>query len=179
MISTSTREIYRCWGNLTLLSWINAKEYLKKECIWITLYINTISVSSKLPPVQIPLNNKLYLCISLSPSLSTDIFTADVCGPDKELDVETCQCVCRHRDHIQDCGPNQYLNSNTCQCVCNVPPPSCPFNHVFNKETCQCICIKTCPRHQPLNKTKCSCECNESPNKCFLKGRRFHQPTCR
>lgn len=108
-----------------------------------------------------------------------DIFSADVCGPDKELDVETCQCVCQRRDQTQDCGPNRHLDLNTCQCVCNAPPaPSCPLNHVFSKETCQCTCSKTCPRHLPLNKTKCSCECHESPNKCFLKGRRFHQATC-
>ncbi|XP_028447186.1 vascular endothelial growth factor C [Perca flavescens] len=108
-----------------------------------------------------------------------DVFSADVCGLDKELDVETCQCVCQRADQTQDCGPNRHLDRNTCQCVCNIPPaPSCPHNHVFNKETCQCTCSRTCPRHQPLNKTKCSCECNESPNKCFLKGRRFHQATC-
>ncbi|XP_029359636.1 vascular endothelial growth factor C isoform X2 [Echeneis naucrates] len=109
-----------------------------------------------------------------------DVFSSDMCGPDKELDVETCQCVCQHRAQIQDCGPNRHLDHNTCQCVCStLSPPTCPLNHVFNKEICQCMCSKTCPRHQPLNKTKCSCECNESPNKCFLKGRRFHQATCR
>ncbi|XP_028267187.1 vascular endothelial growth factor C [Parambassis ranga] len=107
-----------------------------------------------------------------------DIFSADVCGPDKELDVESCQCVCRHRDQAH-CGPNRHLDRKTCQCVCSSPPaPSCPPNHIFDRETCQCTCSKTCPRHQPLNKTKCSCECNETPNKCFLKGRRFHQATC-
>ncbi|XP_035493479.1 vascular endothelial growth factor C [Scophthalmus maximus] len=106
-----------------------------------------------------------------------DTFSADVCGPDKELDVETCQCVCQHRDQTQDCGPNQHLDLSTCQCVCP-PAPSCPLNHIFNKETCQCTCSKTCPKHLPLNKTKCSCECNESPNRCFLKGRRFYQATC-
>ncbi|XP_040043462.1 vascular endothelial growth factor C [Gasterosteus aculeatus] len=106
-----------------------------------------------------------------------DIFSSDICGVDKELDLETCQCACRHGDH--DCGPNRHLDRNTCQCVCNTPPaPSCPQNHIVNRDTCQCTCSKTCPRHQPLNKTKCSCECNESPNKCFLKGRRFHQATC-
>ncbi|KAF3687094.1 Vascular endothelial growth factor C [Channa argus] len=107
-----------------------------------------------------------------------DIFSADACGPDKELDVETCQCVCRRREQTQGCGPNQHVDRNTCQCVCTLPAPSCPLNHIFNKEACQCACVKTCPKHQPLNKTKCSCECNESPNKCFLKGRRFHQATC-
>ncbi|XP_054461259.1 vascular endothelial growth factor C [Anoplopoma fimbria] len=108
-----------------------------------------------------------------------DTFSADVCGVDKELDVETCQCACRRGDQTQDCGPKRHLDRNTCQCVCNIPPaPSCPQNHFFNKDTCQCTCSRTCPRQQPLNKTKCSCECNESPNKCFLKGRRFHQATC-
>ncbi|XP_045904322.1 vascular endothelial growth factor C [Micropterus dolomieu] len=107
-----------------------------------------------------------------------DIFSADVCGPDKVLDMETCQCVCQRGDQVQDCGPNRHLDRNTCKCICNIPLAPCPLNHVFNKETCQCTCSKTCPRHQPLNKTKCSCECNESPNKCFLKGSRFHQATC-
>ncbi|KAM4585515.1 vascular endothelial growth factor C [Odontesthes bonariensis] len=123
----------------------------------------------------------------LSPSLPPpksfqqhhDIFSSDVCGPDKELDLESCQCICRHKNPNHDCGPNRNLDRNTCQCVCSMLPAlSCPLNHVFNKATCQCTCSKTCPRHQPLNKTKCSCECNESPNKCFLKGRRFHQATC-
>lgn len=114
------------------------------------------------------------------PFISTDIFSADVCGPDKELDMESCQCVCQRGLQTKDCGSNRHLDLNTCQCVCNIlPAPSCPLNHIFNKENCQCMCSKTCPRHQPLNKTKCSCECNESPNKCFLKGRRFHQATCR
>ncbi|XP_075993041.1 vascular endothelial growth factor C [Genypterus blacodes] len=107
-----------------------------------------------------------------------DIFSADVCGADKELDVETCQCLCQRREQTH-CGALRHLDHNSCQCVCNAPPTSsCPPNHVFSKETCTCACNRTCPAHQPLNKTKCSCECNESPNKCFLKGRRFHQATC-
>ncbi|XP_028299047.1 vascular endothelial growth factor C isoform X2 [Gouania willdenowi] len=108
-----------------------------------------------------------------------DVFSADVCGPGKELDVESCQCVCRHKDQTQDCGPHRHLDRNTCQCVCNAPSAAfCPLNHVLNKQSCQCVCIKVCPRHQPLNRTRCSCECNQSPNKCFLKGRRFHPATC-
>ncbi|XP_041839186.1 vascular endothelial growth factor C isoform X2 [Melanotaenia boesemani] len=108
-----------------------------------------------------------------------DIFSSDVCGPEKELDLESCQCVCRHGNPPHDCGPNRHLDRNSCQCTCNtVPSPFCPPSHVFNKQTCQCTCSRTCPRHQPLNRTTCSCECNESPNKCFLKGRRFHQATC-
>ncbi|KAG7276733.1 hypothetical protein CRUP_002750 [Coryphaenoides rupestris] len=98
-----------------------------------------------------------------------DIFVADVCGPDKELDVDTCQCVCRQRDVATvTCAPHQHLDRNTCQCVCNVRPAAaaCPANHIFNQDTCQCMCDKTCPRHQPLNRGTCSCECNESPNSC-------------
>ncbi|CAG5946783.1 unnamed protein product [Menidia menidia] len=97
-----------------------------------------------------------------------DIFSSDVCGPDKELDLESCQCTCRGRGQNHDCGPNRHLDRNTCQCVCSaLPAPSCPPNHVFNKDTCRCACSRTCPRHQPLNKSKCSCECNESPNNCL------------
>lgn len=139
-----------------------------KQCRCVSTATN-IQLNPPPPPLPPPRPSQQHL----------DIFSADVCGPDKELDVDSCQCVCRHGDETHDCGPNRHLNHNTCQCVCNViPAPSCPLNYIFNKETCQCTCSKTCPRHQPLNKTKCSCECNESPNKCFLKGRRFHQATC-
>uniref|UniRef100_A0A8C4ZMC3 Vascular endothelial growth factor C n=1 Tax=Gadus morhua TaxID=8049 RepID=A0A8C4ZMC3_GADMO len=115
-----------------------------------------------------------------SPSLPVDIFAADVCGPDKELDVESCQCVCRHGDGAAaPCAPHQHLDRNTCQCVCNARPPSaCPAHHVFDRESCHCVCERACPRHQPLNRARCSCECSESPNRCFLRGRRFHQATC-
>ncbi|CAL8329202.1 unnamed protein product [Lota lota] len=111
------------------------------------------------------------------------IFAADACGPDKELDVETCQCVCRRGDGdgaaAAACGPRQRLDRNTCRCVCDAPPsPACPANHVFDRESCGCACDRTCPRHQPLNRARCTCECSESPNRCFLKGRRFHQATC-
>ncbi|XP_017295047.1 vascular endothelial growth factor C [Kryptolebias marmoratus] len=119
------------------------------------------------------------LLLPRPPQHHHNIFSSDVCGPGKELDVESCQCVCRHTNPFYDCGPNRHLDRNTCHCVCTIlPAQSCPLHHIFNKETCQCTCNKTCPRHQPLNKTKCSCECNESPNKCFLKGRRFHQASC-
>ncbi|KAJ0051274.1 hypothetical protein NL108_017620 [Boleophthalmus pectinirostris] len=104
----------------------------------------------------------------------TDFFSSDVCGSDKELDAETCQCVCRHGD--RPCGPNRHFDRSSCQCVCS--SHTCPPNFSFDPDTCQCTCAKSCPRNQPLNKSKCSCECNESPNKCFLRGRRFHQGTC-
>ncbi|TNM86188.1 hypothetical protein fugu_008459 [Takifugu bimaculatus] len=116
---------------------------------------------------------------STRPQQHQDVFSTDVCGPDKEFDMETCQCVCQRNVPTNNCGPHHHLDLNTCQCVCNtLPGSSCPPNHVFNKESCQCMCTRTCPRHQPLNKTKCSCECNESPKKCFLKGKRFHRATC-
>ncbi|KAM8773628.1 vascular endothelial growth factor C isoform 2-T2 [Acanthopagrus schlegelii] len=139
-----------------------------RQCRCFSMTAN-VHLNSPPPPLHPPRPSQQHL----------DIFSADVCGPDKELDVESCQCVCQHGLHTKDCGSNRHLDLNTCQCVCNImPTPSCPQNHIFNKENCQCMCSKTCPRHQPLNKTKCSCECNESPNKCFLKGRRFHQATC-
>uniref|UniRef100_A0A3B4BCQ9 Platelet-derived growth factor (PDGF) family profile domain-containing protein n=1 Tax=Periophthalmus magnuspinnatus TaxID=409849 RepID=A0A3B4BCQ9_9GOBI len=106
-----------------------------------------------------------------------NFFSSDVCGPDKELDAETCQCVCRRGNH--PCGPNRHFDQSSCQCVCSTPSGhACPPNFSFDPDTCQCTCAKSCPRHHPLNKSKCSCECNMSPNKCFLRGRRFHQGTC-
>ncbi|KAG7487006.1 vascular endothelial growth factor C [Solea senegalensis] len=137
---------------------------------WCVSIAANIHHSTPPPPLPPPRSSKQQ---------RDDVFSADVCSAEKELDMESCQCVCRRGDPTQDCGPNRHFDRATCQCACNVPPtPSCPHNHVFNRDTCQCTCTKTCPRHQPLNRTTCSCECNESPNKCFLKGRRFHQATC-
>ncbi|KAI4832982.1 hypothetical protein KUCAC02_015916, partial [Chaenocephalus aceratus] len=136
-----------------------------------SLFEITVPITQGTKPVTISVANHTQ-CSCLS--------KLDVYKQDKELDVETCQCVCRRGDKTPDCSPNRHFDRNTCRCVCSVPPsPSCPQNHVFQKDTCQCTCSRTCPRHQPLNRTKCSCECNESPNKCFLRGRRFHQNTCR
>lgn len=108
----------------------------------------------------------------------SELFSSDVCGPDKQLDPETCQCVCRHGDALS-CGPNRRWDRSLCQCVCSAPSGhACPPHFTWDRGSCQCLCAKSCPRHQPLNKSKCSCECSESPNKCFLRGRRFHQASC-
>uniref|UniRef100_A0A8C7YV14 Vascular endothelial growth factor c n=1 Tax=Oryzias sinensis TaxID=183150 RepID=A0A8C7YV14_9TELE len=154
-----------------------------------TLFEITVPITQGTKPVTISVANHTQCsCLSkldiykqvhifVFPFNHSDIFSSDVCGPEKELDLESCQCVCRSGN--PDCGPNKHFDKNTCQCVCNVlSAASCPASHIFNRDTCQCICSKTCPRHQPLNRSKCSCECNESPNKCFLKGRRFHQASC-
>lgn len=144
------------------------QSWSSRQCSCVSLRTN-VHRNPLPPPLPPPRPSQQHL----------DVFSADMCGLDKELDLETCQCACRHGGRTQDCGPNRHLDRNTCQCVCSLPPAhACPQNHVFNKDSCRCTCSKTCPRHQPLNKTRCSCECNESPNKCFLKGRRFHQATC-
>ncbi|KAK6494181.1 vascular endothelial growth factor C-like isoform X1 [Huso huso] len=102
----------------------------------------------------------------------------DICGPNKELDDETCQCVCKGGLKPSSCGPNRVLDRDSCQCVCKLLPTSCGPSKVFDKDTCQCACSKVCPRNQPLNPEKCTCECTESPNRCFLRGRRFQHQTC-
>lgn len=117
-----------------------------------------------------------YILSVLSPP---ETFEPDICGPDKELDEDTCQCVCKKHLRQAGCGPHRYLDKNTCQCACKAQASTCGPNQAFNKDTCQCSCAKVCPKSQPLNRTKCVCECTESPNRCFLKGRRFHQGTCR
>ncbi|XP_038854799.1 vascular endothelial growth factor C-like [Salvelinus namaycush] len=165
-------------------------------------------VANKTCPKNHSWSNRLCRCMAVqrdtpSPPQTqrSDSFEADVCGSDKELDEETCQCVCRRQRRASgacglhryldkntcqcvcktlpsSCGPHQLFNKDTCQCVCKTLPSSCRPHQLFNKDTCQCSCARTCPKHQPLNRTKCACECNESPNRCFLKGKRFHQATC-
>uniref|UniRef100_A0A8V0XD22 Vascular endothelial growth factor C n=2 Tax=Gallus gallus TaxID=9031 RepID=A0A8V0XD22_CHICK len=103
-----------------------------------------------------------------------------ICGPNKELDEETCQCVCKGDVRPSSCGSHKELDRASCQCMCKnkLLPTSCGPNKEFDEEKCQCVCKKTCPKHHPLNPAKCICECIESPNKCFLKGKRFHHQTC-
>lgn len=105
----------------------------------------------------------------------------DVCGPNKELDEDTCQCVCKGGLRPSSCGPHKELDKNSCQCVCKnkLFPNSCGANREFDENTCQCVCKRTCPRNQPLNPGKCACECTENTQKCFLKGKKFHHQTCR
>ncbi|EPY85787.1 vascular endothelial growth factor C [Camelus ferus] len=105
----------------------------------------------------------------------------DVCGPRKELDEETCQCVCRGGPRPPSCGPHRELDRHSCQCVCKnrLFPSACGANREFDENTCQCVCKRTCPRNQPLNPGKCVCECTETPQKCFLKGKKFQHQTCR
>uniref|UniRef100_A0A8C8HEM2 Vascular endothelial growth factor C n=1 Tax=Oncorhynchus tshawytscha TaxID=74940 RepID=A0A8C8HEM2_ONCTS len=144
-------------------------------------------VANKTCPKNHSWSNRLCRCMAVQrdtpppPQIQhSDSFEVDVCGSDKELDEETCQCVCRRQLRASGaCGLHRYLDKNTCQCcVCKTLPSSCGPHQLFNKDTCQCSCARTCPKHQPLNRTKCACECNESPNRCFLKGKRFHQATC-
>uniref|UniRef100_A0A3B1IXG3 Vascular endothelial growth factor C n=1 Tax=Astyanax mexicanus TaxID=7994 RepID=A0A3B1IXG3_ASTMX len=133
--------------------------------------------ASPLSHITRHLIDSLSLFFSLSFSLS-DSFNQDFCGPNKELDEDTCQCVCRKDLRTAGCGPRRYLDKNTCQCTCKTQPSSCGPHQTFNKDTCQCTCNRACPANQPLNRTKCVCECTESPNKCFLRGRRFQPATC-
>ncbi|KAK2852244.1 hypothetical protein Q7C36_007445 [Tachysurus vachellii] len=139
-------------------------------------------VANKTCPKNQSWSNGLCRCVSLHDSLfpqqHSDPFEQDLCGPNKELDEETCRCVCRKDLRTAGCGPKRHLDKNTCQCVCKTQPKSCSPHHSFNKETCQCSCNKVCPSTHPLNRTKCACECTESHSKCFLRGRRFQPATC-
>lgn len=105
----------------------------------------------------------------------------DICGPNKELDEETCQCVCKGGLLPSSCGPHKELDRTSCQCVCKnkLLSTSCGPNKEYDEERCQCVCKKSCPKHQPLNPIKCACECVETPNKCFLRAKRFNHQTCR
>ncbi|KAI4873956.1 hypothetical protein NFI96_033728, partial [Prochilodus magdalenae] len=144
---------------------------------------NRCHAANKTCPKNQSWSNSLCRCVPLHDTLfsqhPSDSFDQDFCGPNKELDEDTCQCVCRKDLRMAGCGPRRYLDKNTCQCACKTQPSSCGPNQTFNKDTCQCTCAKVCPSTHPLNRTKCMCECTESANKCFLKGRRFQPATCR
>ncbi|NXC95069.1 VEGFC factor, partial [Certhia familiaris] len=144
-------------------------------------------VANKTCPKNHVWNNQICRCLSQHDfGFSSHIGDSDtsegfhICGPNKELDEETCQCVCKGGVRPSSCGPHKELDRSSCQCICKnkLIPASCGPNKEFDEEKCQCVCKKTCPRHQPLNPAKCVCECIESPNKCFLKGKRFHHQTC-
>ncbi|XP_048703750.1 vascular endothelial growth factor C isoform X5 [Lepidochelys kempii] len=145
-------------------------------------------VANKTCPKNLIWNNQICRCLvqhdfSFS-SHHGDTDTADefhdICGPNKELDEETCQCVCKGGVRPSSCGPQKELDRTSCQCTCKnkLLPSSCGPNKEFDEDKCQCVCKRTCPKYQPLNSAKCICECIESPNKCFLKGKRFHHQTC-
>ncbi|XP_053921496.1 vascular endothelial growth factor C [Cuculus canorus] len=132
-------------------------------------------------------NNQICRCLAQHDfDISSHVEVSDtsegfhICGPNKELDEETCQCVCKGGMQPSSCGPHKELDRSSCQCICKnkLLPASCGPNKEFDEDKCQCVCKKTCPKHQPLNPAKCICECIESPNKCFLKGKRFHHQTC-
>ncbi|TSX30751.1 Vascular endothelial growth factor C [Bagarius yarrelli] len=139
-------------------------------------------VANKTCPKNQSWSNGLCSCVSLHdtlfPQQHSDPIEQDFCGLNKELDEETCRCVCRKDLRTAGCGPKRHLDKDTCQCVCKTQPKSCSPHQTFNKETCQCSCNKVCPSTHPLNRTKCACECNESHSKCFLRGRRFQPATC-
>ncbi|XP_026873352.2 vascular endothelial growth factor C [Electrophorus electricus] len=115
---------------------------------------------------------------TLFPQYHSDFVDQDLCGPHKELDEDTCQCVCRRDLQTSRCGPLRHLDRGTCQCACRAQLSPCGPHHTFNKDTCQCTCTRTCPSSHPLNHTKCTCECTESTRTCFLKGKRFQPATC-
>ncbi|MXQ84309.1 hypothetical protein E5288_WYG014154 [Bos mutus] len=144
--------------------------------------------ANKTCPADYIWNNHVCRCLAqhdfiFSPSAGDDSADGfhDICGPNKELDEETCQCVCKGGLQASSCGPHKELDRDSCQCVCKnkLFPSSCGANREFDENTCQCICKKTCPRNQPLNPGKCACECTENPQKCFLKGKKFQHQTCR
>ncbi|XP_068134869.1 vascular endothelial growth factor C [Hyperolius riggenbachi] len=145
-------------------------------------------VANKTCPRNYVWNNHLCKCMEQhdlgfslhheEPEESEDFH--DICGPNKELDGETCQCVCKGGLLPSSCGPHKELDRTSCQCVCKnkLLSINCGLNKEYDEERCQCVCKKTCPKHQPLNPLKCACECVESPNTCFLRGKRFSHQTC-
>ncbi|XP_043103949.1 vascular endothelial growth factor C isoform X1 [Puntigrus tetrazona] len=169
------------FANHTSCSCLSKQDLYRQQHSIIRRALPECHVANKTCPKNHSWSNRLCRCVPLPDTLFSKPHSdmeQDFCGPDKELDEETCQCVCRKELRTAGCGPHRYLDKNTCQCVCKTKPSSCRPQMSFNRDTCQCTCSKMCPSSQPLNRTKCLCECTESPNKCFLKGRRFHPASC-
>ncbi|XP_056328352.1 vascular endothelial growth factor C isoform X3 [Danio aesculapii] len=180
-VKQGTKPVTISFANHTSCSCLSKQNLYRQQHSIIRRALTECHVANKTCPKNHSWSNHLCKCVLLPDTLHSkphSDFEPDFCGPDKELDEETCQCECRKELRKAGCGPHHYLDKNTCQCVCKAQPSSCGPQQSFNRDTCQCTCAKVCPRSQPLNRTKCVCECTESPNKCFLKGRRFHPATC-
>ncbi|KAJ8000936.1 hypothetical protein DPEC_G00185550 [Dallia pectoralis] len=181
-----TKAVTILFANHTTCSCLSKLDIYRQVHSIIRRSLPECPVANKTCPKNHSWSDRLCRCVSVQrdtplspPSQHSDPFEGNICGPGKELDEETCQCVCRwQRRASETCGPHRYLDKDTCRCACRAASSSCGPHRVFNRDTCQCDCARTCPRNQPLNRTKCACECNESPNRCFLKGRRFHLATC-
>ncbi|XP_062392794.1 vascular endothelial growth factor C-like [Sardina pilchardus] len=106
----------------------------------------------------------------------------ELCGPNKRLDEESCDCVCQNGLTAASCGPGWRLDEDACECACELPPgpetPSCPPNRRWDPERCGCSCQVQCPASQPLDPETCLCQCKESEQTCMLQGKRFKADNC-
>ncbi|KAJ7996418.1 hypothetical protein DPEC_G00236870 [Dallia pectoralis] len=78
------------------------------------------------------------------------------------------------------CGPNKVLDEDSCDCVCQngLTEASCGPNQLWDPGLCGCVCRAECPRSQPLNPETCLCKCRESPYTCLRYGKRFIAHNC-
>ncbi|XP_076129891.1 vascular endothelial growth factor C-like [Alosa pseudoharengus] len=91
----------------------------------------------------------------------------ELCGPNKLLDEESCDCVCQNGLTAASCGPGWRLDEDTCECECEVPAgpetPSCPPNRRWDPEQCGCVCqngltAASCGPGWRLDEDTCECE---------------------
>ncbi|KAJ8335872.1 hypothetical protein SKAU_G00392140 [Synaphobranchus kaupii] len=183
-VTQGTKPVTVSFANHTSCRCLSKPDVYRQVHSIIRRALPECNAANKTCPKNQVWNNHICRCVQQhdiavpSQQSRSESLDDDICGPNKELDEETCQCVCGRHLRATACGPNQELDKRSCQCVCKDPPVPCGPNQEFNRDACRCTCAKVCPRHQPLNPSKCVCECTESPNKCFLRGRRFRQATC-
>ncbi|KAG7465190.1 hypothetical protein MATL_G00173650 [Megalops atlanticus] len=101
-----------------------------------------------------------------------------LCGPNKVLDKERCECACPNGLTEASCGPGRHLDEASCRCVCGGSPGSCPPNQRWHPERCSCVCLDDCPHGLHLEPETCQCQCRESPRTCLLQGKRFNPQNC-
>ncbi|KAL4659827.1 vascular endothelial growth factor C-like [Arapaima gigas] len=111
---------------------------------------------------------------------SLDAALLSLCGPNKVLDEERCECVCENGLTEASCPLGWRLDEASCKCFCEGQPTSgaCPPNQRWDPELCGCVCRADCPQSQPLNPETCLCQCRESHQSCLLQGKKFNPETC-
>ncbi|KAL0993865.1 hypothetical protein UPYG_G00114890 [Umbra pygmaea] len=125
----------------------------------------------------VPIDASSYSEKELEPTVSSLLL---LCGPNKVLDEESCDCVCENGLTEATCRPGTRLDQENCECLCEEQPAqgTCPPNQLWDPGLCGCVCRAECPRNQPINPETCMCQCRESPRTCMRQGKRFIAHNC-
>ncbi|KPP59893.1 hypothetical protein Z043_122147, partial [Scleropages formosus] len=105
----------------------------------------------------VPVDMGSYSAPGLDP---LDAALLALCGPNKVLDEERCECVCENGLTEASCAQGWRLDEASCECFCEGQPApgACPPNQRWDPELCGC--------------------CRESHQSCLLQGKKFNPDNC-